>query len=148
MKQIIDDLMYQATSIGGVIVYGLIMVLLFGLGFTLESVYLFVGLVLSYLIVFILRNLHFVERPEKRKYTNYLEKIDASSFPSLHGVRTPILVLVLVSITPYLILQLGYLIMGLVVLYSRIYLKKHRVIDVLVGLIIGLIIYFGVTFFV
>ena len=145
MKRIIDDLMYQATSIGGVVVYGLIMVLLFGLGFVNESVQLFIGLVLSYLIVFIVRNLHFVERPEKRKYSNYLEKIDASSFPSLHGVRTPILVLVLMSITPHLIIQLGYLIMGLVVLYSRIYLKKHRVIDVLVGTFIGVIIYLGIS---
>ena len=45
------------------------------------------GLLFIYFIVIIIRTFYFKHRPIKYGYNSYIEKLDASSFPSLHSSR-------------------------------------------------------------
>ena len=53
------------------------------------------GLVACYVITSGIRLVFFRERPDKTKYSNWLEKIDAASLPSLHSMRSIFLALMI-----------------------------------------------------
>ena len=79
-------------------------------------------------------------RPNGQKFDNAFEKIDAGSFPSIHAARISF---VYANIAyPYYLMDkflpvlLCILIIALVG-YSRIFLKKHFLTDVIAGYIIG-----------
>jgi len=88
------------------------------------------------------------KRPTGQSYKNVLEKIDAGSFPSLHTSRITVVYLTLFATTPLVGLKTGFIIVILLVSISRIYLKKHYPIDVLGGLICGVLIFRLSRFFV
>ncbi len=99
---------------------------------------LMLGLVFAYFITAIIRIIYYKDRPEKMVYKNILEKIDASSFPSLHSWRI-ILISVLMSFyykSVYLIIFLS--ILSFLVLFSRYYLKKHYLVDIIAGACFGM----------
>ncbi len=81
-------------------------------------------------------------RPDGQKYKTILEKIDAGSFPSIHASRITIVYTTLIQATNSLALKLCFLLVILIVLYSRIALKRHFFIDILGGLSIGMLLYF------
>lgn len=100
-----------------------------------------ISLFLSFIFIFIIRLFYFKDRPKVQKYNNIFEKIDSSSFPSMHATR--------ISILTFSSLFLGnifYFIfmffLSIVVCYSRIYLKKHFLSDLIAGYILGIIIIF------
>jgi undecaprenyl-diphosphatase len=100
---------------------------------------LFIGLLLSYFFAFSIRLFYFKNRPIKVKYHNILEKIDASSFPSLHSWRIALLWLVLCFYYSNLVFWVLFGVLALIVLFSRYYLKKHYFTDILFGAVFGLI---------
>jgi len=81
------------------------------------------------------------KRPDGQTYHTLLEKIDAGSFPSLHASRTSLVYLTLFSNTDNIAMQVVFLLVIVLVILSRILLKKHFWIDVLGGFIIGLLIF-------
>lgn len=87
------------------------------------------------------------KRPIGQSYKNWLEKIDAGSFPSLHTSRVTIVYLTLFAATPFLILKVLFIVVIALVGFSRVFLKKHFPIDVLGGLICGLLIFWLSTMF-
>lgn len=105
------------------------------------------GLIITFLVAVIIRLLYFKERPNKEPYTNLFEKIDASAFPSIHSARISFLVLVFSSYFQNLLIITLLLIIGILVCYSRIYLRKHDFVDVVGGVIVGIVLgYLGVVF--
>jgi membrane-associated phospholipid phosphatase len=80
-------------------------------------------------------------RPNSQTYLGGLEKIDAGSFPSIHAARISFVYSSLAylqytenqSIIFIIICSLVILLVG----YSRVFLKKHFLIDVLAGYIFG-----------
>lgn len=88
------------------------------------------------------------KRPDGQPYSNLLEKIDAGSFPSLHTSRITITYLSLFFLNDVLILKILYCLVIAFVAYSRIQLKRHFLLDVVAGFIIGIIMAFiGLQFF-
>lgn len=140
MKLILKKIFEEATFFGGLGFYAFLIILFFVIGKTNYSIKLFLSLIIIYFLTFIIRLFYFKSRPKKEEYRNFLEKIDASSFPSVHAARATflcffsILVLNLTLYVNILIFVLFFL-----VLYSRIYLKKHYLIDVIGGVILGII---------
>jgi len=129
------------STLGGVFFYSFILIFLLLIkNFTLFKK-LFIALILIYLSSITLRYFFFKERPVKEKYTSLIEKIDSSSFPSLHAARASVL-----SLFAYYNLQfnlfLFVLILSLIILYSRIYLKKHYFKDILAGILIGILSFY------
>ena len=86
----------------------------------------------------------FNSNPEEFKNkikSSLIEKIDSSSFPSMHAARATVL-----SLFAYFNLQFNLfifiLILSLIILYSRIYLKKHYFRDILAGILIGILSFY------
>ena len=80
-------------------------------------------------------------RPNGQKYTNIIEKIDAGSFPSLHSSRITVVYLTMFSNAEILVMQALFIFIILMVMLSRVALKKHFFTDIIGGFVIGLIIW-------
>ena len=91
---------------------------------------------------------YFKDRPRKQTFSNILERIDASSFPSLHAARVTFLGGSLIYFFKnHLVTFLIMFFIG-IVFYTRILLKKHDWIDIIAGLFVGLAVTaFVITFF-
>lgn len=137
MKAIIEEIIQQVTHIGSIVTYGVVI----AFALLLEKYALFWELTLSLALILIIgmsiKFLYFKDRPEKQKYTGKLEKMDASSFPSIHSARITALAIILIVYFNKILITLFLLVIALSVMYSRIYLKKHRYVDLLGGAILG-----------
>ncbi|MBU0456919.1 MAG: phosphatase PAP2 family protein [Nanoarchaeota archaeon] len=114
--------------------------ILFLLNQTKFATQLLVGIIIGHIVTYLIRLMYHKERPQPQKYNSLVERIDASSFPSLHSVRAMTFSMICAINTGYLV---SYLIFGtylLSILYSRYYLKKHDLKDIIMGAIIGLFI--------
>jgi len=71
-------------------------------------------------------------------YATLYERIDNSSFPSIHAARTVMISMALFNkfnvLLPLLVL------MTILVLMTRIYFKRHDIVDLSVGVIIGIVL--------
>ncbi len=138
----INDLIRDITSLGSLFFYIIVIFLFLLLDQWQVFVKLFVAFILCYIITVPIRLLFFKKRPKKQEYNNILEKITASSFPSLHSMRSILLVMFLSQYFQNNLLTTLLIAMFLLVVITRLTLKKHYFIDIIGGLIIGLIIWY------
>ena len=129
------------TSLGSIVFYALLSfsVLLFA-EFNLFWQLLF-GFVLTLAVISLTRAIYFRSRPNHRTYKNLLEKIDASSFPSVHAARCIFLALALGNHFQNFYLTSFFVLTALTIMYSRIVLKKHDWIDLTAGTVLGIIVF-------
>lgn len=82
------------------------------------------------------------ERPIAKPRTNFFSNIDANSFPSIHVAR----ISALFAYSSFFYQNAAFFIAGtgaiFLVAYSRIYLKKHYLVDTVFGFIIGIVLSF------
>jgi membrane-associated phospholipid phosphatase len=143
IHEIIEDSFKQISSLGSYQFYIIIVVIFFISQKSSEFIFLTLGFLLIKFITVPIRYFDYKDRPEPEKYNNFFEKVTSASFPSLHSARVIFLMLFLISFFNYKLFMTIFLtIISLLVLYSRIYRKRHYPIDVLVGTIIGIIVYF------
>jgi len=125
------------TALGGALFYLLIMLL----ALVLRSMDLFwtllFGFVFTTIIVCLVRTFYYRDRPVKVPYRNFMERIDASSFPSLHTGRGVFLMLVLASFFHSLWGAVFLMVLAGFIAYSRLYLQKHDLVDVFFGIVLG-----------
>ena len=96
--------------------------------------------IVTYASVAIIRSFYFKPRPKPQRYKNFIEKIDAASFPSLHCARAAIIALHAQPFVP--LYTQAVIATGVVlVMYSRIMLKKHDIYDTLAGVVLAAIIF-------
>ena len=129
----------QITELGGLSIIVVIMIYAYFFNKTL-AIQLLIGMIAVTIIASAIKLIFFRERPKKQSYTNIIERIDASSFPSVHSARITIVSFWLIFYSTNLILQIFLAVIGIIVIYSRVYLKKHYYKDVLGGIILGAII--------
>ena len=129
------------SDLGDIYFYLIILIVLLTIKQYTLFIKIFSALVLIYIIAAIIRYFYFNARPTKDKYNNLLEKIDASSFPSLHAGRSVILALYAYFNLP-LALSIFIFILTIIIAYTRIYLKRHYISDVIVGAILGIIVFY------
>ena len=108
---------------------------------------LIAGSILTAGIVILIRIFYFKNRPKKETHTNFWERVDASSFPSLHTARIVFLALLFSTYFDNLHLTILCTITAALVSYSRIYLQKHDWIDVFAGVVVGAATYFVMAIF-
>jgi membrane-associated phospholipid phosphatase len=134
IKWFFDKVFEEFTFLGGILFYGLVCLwFLFGEKYD-YFIMLFAGAILIYVVAFLIRLFYFKNRPKKMKYRGFIEKIDASSFPSVHAAR---ITLLFVFFKDLILISLSFMIL-VMVLSSRIYLKKHYFSDLLGGIFLGL----------
>jgi len=138
--KILRVLFGQLTQFGGLVFY----VAVLGLLLLLNQMRIFLALLASLVacmgLAVLIRSFYFKARPERMKHSNFLERMDASSFPSIHSMRS-------VSLAFWLSVYFGssliavYLVsLAVLVILSRIILKKHDVSDVFFGMVFSLAI--------
>lgn len=139
-KEFIKDI----SSLGSLAFYLLMMAVTFLIGKYELSYKLASSLALIFIATYSIKFFYVKPRPdfEKKKFSSLMERLNESSFPSVHAARITLLSAALYSVFPQLILPSS--VMTLLVCYSRILVKRHYLPDVIAGIIIGLIIgYFG-----
>jgi membrane-associated phospholipid phosphatase len=132
------------TLLGGTYVYAILLLLSIILKEPLLFLKMLLGFGITLGITVIIRLIHFKPRPEPMPHHNFIQKINASSFPSWHASRMVFLTLLFYKQFPraWLLLILSFL--TILVFYSRIYLKMHDWNDITGGVFVGIIAY-GIT---
>ena len=141
-----DELWQDVKGLSGVPLFVVVIIVSFLSGMRQLAAELSCGLILAYFITTVIRLVHFKRRPDKQAYRNFIEKIDASSFPSLHAMRAAVMATIL-SITfsnPLLTALFSLCAIGVGV--SRVLTKRHYVSDVIVGLLVGVLVGWLATF--
>ncbi|MBI2102567.1 phosphatase PAP2 family protein [Candidatus Woesearchaeota archaeon] len=90
----------------------------------------------------IIRMFYFKDRPHKQTHANFIEKIDAASFPSLHTARTVAMVMIVLNAVQKNAVTIFLVGFSALIIYSRVYLKKHDWEDVAGGIILGVVTFF------
>ena len=141
-----DDFFRDITSFGSVWFYIFLMFF-----FLIQKNYalfakLALGIGIGYVAIVILRIAFFKDRPDKYKYKTLIDKLDAASFPSTHSARVAFLFVLFVNYFNNMVISVFLALIAGIVLYSRIYLKKHDWKDVMGGAIVGILAYFIVSY--
>ncbi len=144
MFQIKKGLWKDITALGGTFFYTLLTLLTLVLHLYPLAKSLIIGFIFTGIIITLARIIYFKHRPKKREYTNFIERIDASAFPSWHAARIIFLSLTLHTFFQNIGISIILTIVSILVCYSRIYLQKHDWIDLIAGIILG-VITFGIT---
>ena len=129
----------DVTSLASLSVFFLLLLLLLSLQQFSLFFQLFFGLIFTYAIVIIIRTLYYRDRPNKQEYKNWVERMDASSFPSLHTARAFFLALMLSHFFNQKYATIFFIFLACLISGTRIYMKKHDWIDVLGGVVLGVI---------
>ena len=135
-----EDNYRDISAFGGLPIYLAVILVFFAIKNYTVVFQLALGLVLAYGLTTFFRLAYFKQRPEKQKYKNWWQKIDASSFPSLHSIRAALLAVVFSVFFLNFLLYVMFAVAALGVAVTRILLKRHDKIDAAAGLIIGLVI--------
>lgn len=134
------EFLEDVKAFGGLPIYLVLIVLFFILGYKTMSVRLAIGLFLAYALTSSIRFLFFKERPDKQKYRGFAQKIDASSFPSLHAMRASCLAVLIILFFSNMWITCIAIIAAISVALVRVLQKRHYSADVIAGLIFGVII--------
>ncbi|RME53026.1 phosphatase PAP2 family protein [Candidatus Woesearchaeota archaeon] len=133
LQRIVRDI----SALGGITFA--VLVFLFALAFSWFDVArrLFFCIVASFFIAGMIRFVYFKDRPEPKRYKTVLQRLDASSFPSLHAARAGFLVLVLAEKVRTRFALVLMVVLAMLVCYSRVVRRRHDYVDVLAGLVLG-----------
>jgi undecaprenyl-diphosphatase len=143
-----DELLQDIKGLSGVPIFIAVVLISFFVGEKNLALQLVAGLALAYAITVILRIFFFSQRPDKQKFHNFVEKIDASGFPSLHSMRAAVLATILSLHFSNSLLTAFFAITAIAIAVTRVLQKRHFVRDVIAGLILGVVVGFLVVRFI
>lgn len=137
----LNSVMKDVTCFGGVTFYAVLLV--FSYFYDMRVFWtLLVGGVLMYAVNVPLKLVFYKDRPKKIEYKAMWEKFEASSFPSVHSARAVFLALVFWTLPVPFILRAFVVLIALLVMASRVWLKKHFLSDVIAGIVSGLVVFY------
>ncbi len=142
----IEEAVQDSGSFGGLPLSLVVIVLLY-FAHPFLALKILMGLVIAYGLTASIRFLYYKERPQPKKHTNVFEKIDASSFPSLHAMRAMLLAGMLSTVFVHPVQQSLIGVCVLLTCYSRVHTEKHHVSDVVAGVALGALIVLGLRYF-
>ncbi|MBW3019026.1 phosphatase PAP2 family protein [Candidatus Woesearchaeota archaeon] len=137
------ELWHQISAFGGIALSGFVIVFSYLIGYKVLAVQFLLEIVLAFTIVGLIRSVYFSKRPDNTTYKSWLGRLDASSFPSMHCVRSFGLGTVISLNFPTPAIILLALLVSVAVAVSRVHLKRHRISDVIAGSILGILIGFA-----
>ena len=146
LKEPLTIFFRDITALAGTPVYGLFWLFLILIKEYSLMITLISGFLIILFITSVLRIIYPKNRPIKQEYHNFAEKIDASSFPSMHAARAFFFSLILMAFFEYeLWISVFLIVLAILISYSRIFLKKHDWWDLLGGMILGTITFWVST---
>lgn len=143
IKALFGEGIRDFSAFGGAVFYGVVSLFFLLYGEHLVFWFLLLGFVISLSTVIVIRSVWFKERPKKIKHSDWIGKISASSFPSMHAMMSTFLALLLIYY--FWSYPVGVLITAvwLGVVFSRRFLGKHYYSDLIVGAVLGAALYYG-----
>jgi membrane-associated phospholipid phosphatase len=135
-----EDIINDTTALGGLPIALLLMAVSLAAGKTALFWQLFYGFILAYAMTILIRVVYFKARPIKQKYDKGLWRLDASSFPSLHSMRSTVYSIILMNFFQNIWLSMIFALAVAGVAYTRVKIKRHFVSDVIGGIAIGIVI--------
>ncbi len=134
-----QEVLQDVGGLGGISLFLIVTVVaLFNnisLGFTLS-----VCLAVLYAVMILIRLVWFRQRPDKQRFSSWLQRIDASSFPSMHTMRASALSIVLGMWFQNTFVFVLLVIVALLVGWTRVHFKRHYWSDVIIGWFLGVIL--------
>lgn len=128
------------SLLGGIIFYTVFSLFFLSLGEINFFWILLLNFIISTILLGTIRFFYYKERPIKENYSTIVEKINASSFPSMHAWRVGMIFTSFYLYYSHLIVTSIFLfITAVFVCISRVYLKRHYIIDVVVGFLAGIL---------
>lgn len=103
-------------------------------------IWLILGISFSYLFIMIIRLIYYKERPKIVEHKNILERIIASSFPSFHSCAITILSFLVCFYYKSTNLIVLFVIISFLVFFNRYHLRKHYLLDIIVGILLGFLV--------
>ena len=138
-KKYTDLVFKDLTTFGGFVFFALVSLVALAFQEFILFYKLIFGFFLTLLTVILFRMIYHKNRPQKQEYKNFVEKMDALAFPSWHASRIVFLALIFTYLFNNNYLTTLFIITTLLVVYSRVYLKKHDWVDVLGGIVLGIL---------
>ncbi len=133
----LDDVISDLSALGGLPVYlatSATFILLKDFGTFWR---LFLGLVIAYVIISVVRSFYIRDRPKPVLYRTWWQKIDAGTAVSMHSMRAAILAIVLMDVFQKIWLSTFFIVVALLVASTRAFLKKHYFSDCVWGVVLG-----------
>lgn len=146
-KYIVENFFTAITTFGTPVFYIFIILLLWGMGDPFAFKILGI-LLLVEVVCIVIKFFYNKERPIAQKRDNLIDRIDSNSFPSIHTARISALAFSINFLNRFgskLFIVLGIFLI-IAVGYSRIYLKKHYIKDVVFGFLIGSVIALAILY--
>ncbi len=160
MIEIREDNIRDISALGWLPFYIAVMLWFFATNNKIMLYELALSLLLCYAITIAIRLVYFKKRPDadrrlntqakddlrssssevvmhSQKYKNIFEKIDASSFPSLHAMRAGALGVIVAAFFNNIVITAAALVMIGAVGATRVMLRRHHPIDTTAGIAIG-----------
>jgi len=136
----------ELTSLGGMVFYLINIVILLAKGLYIHVFWLIIGLIMILGSFYLIRFFYFKERPvKKKKGKSLLTRLDASSFPSVHAARITFLCITYIYLINEIYFRILFIFIWVLVLLSRYLLKKHYLIDVVVGSLLSVIYFYFIS---
>lgn len=133
----VDMMIRDITALGGGFFTLFLSILLFIVDRDVVAWRLLIGFALIYPAAGLLRYAYFKKRPYPMPYSNLFEKLDASSFPSIHAANSFYAAYVLHNTFASNPLSAFLFLLAVFVALSRVYMKRHYPIDVAGGAALG-----------
>jgi len=137
MNKYIELFWTDITTFGGLWFYLFMAVFAWIIGNKQLTYQLLLAVAISLALIVLVRTFYYRERPKKEPHKNYIDRIYASSFPSLHAMRAVILPILFGMAYNNWLTWVLFSLIGLFILVSRHILKKHHPSDIIVGSILG-----------
>jgi membrane-associated phospholipid phosphatase len=134
----LKDTINIISKLGSIQIFIIIILLSYTLKLELLTKQLIAGIIIMTLFAIPIRLFLFKERPKKMKYINVLEKIKASSFPSMHSARFGFIAISIYLVTKNIEIGILLLSIYIIIIIQRIYFKKHDYTDVIGGGILAI----------
>ncbi|HIK00929.1 TPA: phosphatase PAP2 family protein [archaeon] len=98
-----------------------------------------IAFVIIYGVTATIRFFWWKKRPDGQNYANWFEKLKSGAFPSLHAGRATALAITLIGFYENFFVTVVFIAGIIAVCVTRVMLKRHNPIDVLVGAIFGIV---------
>lgn len=137
-----ESVIRDITTFGGLPFFGAVILFLFFLGnqiFLLSQ--LIIGLIIIIGIAVIIRSFYYKPRPKELTHNSWLERMEASSFPSIHAARAWFLVFVFGNYFQNTGIWALLSTAAIAICYSRLHMKRHDVWDLAAGTVLAIICY-------
>jgi membrane-associated phospholipid phosphatase len=138
-RNLIEIFFKQITELGSLTIIGTLILFMYFFN-TILAIKIFIGVAIVTTISIIVKMLFFCERPKKQPVDTWVHRLDASSFPSIHSARITVLIFWLVIYSSSIVLTFLLFSIGIIVAYSRMYLKKHYFRDVVGGIMLAMVV--------